>query len=614
MQVQSPEESGRQIVYVDRALWRRLAQARTVEEFAHAWLPLQCSIVGGVRAAVVVYGEPEIGPFRPVATFPDGSPPGGRLGGLCEDALEAGESRILEPGPPGDDLAIAYPLRVDSRTYGVVGLQLRQGADAADALRQLQWGSAWLDAWVRREHAEEEQQTAERLLAVLDLVASVLAHERFRAAAAALATELATRLGCDRVSVGVVRKGRCEVVALSHSALGDDRMNLLRAIGAAMEEAVDQREVLLYPEPDDAPLLVLREHRRLLEQYGNGAVLTIPLHGDTRAFGALLLERPSGARFAPADVELCKTVALALGPMLDLKRGRDRSIWRKAMDWMAAETATLLGPRHPERKLVGAALAVVAAVLAFSTGEYRVTANAAVEGSVRRSVTAPIDGYVVSAEVRPGDTVAEGALLARFDDRDLRLQRLQVESERAQLLARQQEATAGGDRAAALVTGAQVQQSDAHLALLDEQLERTEVRAPFEGLVVSGDLSQSLGAPLQRGTVMFEIAPLDAYRVVLEVDERDVAQLAAGQPGTLVLAALPSTRLGFAVRRVTPVATAVEGSNVFRVEADLDASDRRVRPGMEGVAKVAIERRRLIWIWTHDLVRWAQLKLWSWWP
>jgi multidrug resistance efflux pump len=204
--------------------------------------------------------------------------------------------------------------------------------------------------------------------------------------------------------------------------------------------------------------------------------------------------------------------------------------------------------------------------------------------------------------------------LSSFDDRDLRLERLQVASERTQLLARVQDATARGERAEAQVIAAQIRQSDAHLALLDEQLARTQVRAPFDGLVVSGDLSQSLGAPLQRGAVMFEIAPLDGYRVVLEVDEHDIATLAEGQRGTVILAALPSAQLEFAVRRITPVAAVAEGSNVFRVEADLAAPDPRVRPGMRGVAKISIDERRLSFIWTHEIVRWMRLSLWAWWP
>ena len=613
MQAGHTQESSH-VVFVDRALWLNLARAKTIEDFARAWLALQCSMLGGVRCAVVVYGEPECGPFRKVASFPDEAAPSAALTALSQDALDAGEPRILEATPKGDDLALAYPLRVDGRAYGVVGVQLRAGVDSAAALRQLQWGSSWLDGWVRREHSYDEREIAERLMVVLDVVATALSHERFKAASAALATELATRLICDRVAVGVVRRGQCEVAALSHSAQRDAQMNLVRVIGAAMDEAVDQGRVLRFFERNAWAAPVSAEHARLLDQHGNGAVLTIPLLAGEQVFGALLLERPKGEAFGDVDVELCKSIALAVGPLLDAKRRQDRGAARKLLDALQAQAAALLGPRHLKRKLAAAAAVALAALLAFGTGQYRVTADAAVEGSVRRLITAPVDGYLASVDVRPGDTVAAGQLLGSFDDRDLKLDRLQVSTERTELLARAQDATARGARAEAQVIAAQIQQSDARLALLDEQLSRMQVRAPWDGLVVSGDLSQTLGAPLERGVTMFEVAPLDGYRVVLEVDEHDIAELAEGQRGSLVLAALPSAPLAFEVRRVTPVAALADGRNVFRVEAELENTDARLRPGMRGVAKVSIDERRLGAIWTHELARWLRLKLWAWWP
>jgi hypothetical protein len=32
------------------------------------------------------------------------------------------------------------------------------------------------------------------------------------------------------------------------------------------------------------------------------------------------------------------------------------------------------------------------------------------------------------------------------------------------------------------------------------------------------------------------------------------------------------------------------------------------------VAKVAVDRRRLIWIWTYKIVDWTRLAIWRWWP
>ena len=71
----------------------------------------------------------------------------------------------------------------------------------------------------------------------------------------------------------------------------------------------------------------------------------------------------------------------------------------------------------------------------------------------------------------------------------------------------------------------------------------------------------------------------------------------------------------FTVSKITPVNTAKEGRNFFRVEAVLGATGaQRLRPGMEGVGKIYVEERRLIWIWTRQMVNWFKLKAWAWLP
>ena len=70
----------------------------------------------------------------------------------------------------------------------------------------------------------------------------------------------------------------------------------------------------------------------------------------------------------------------------------------------------------------------------------------------------------------------------------------------------------------------------------------------------------------------------------------------------------------FTVANVTSVTTAREGKNYFRVEALMDQPNARLRPGMEGVAKIDIERRHLIWIWTHRMMNWLRLFVWTYWP
>src|SRR4029079_16318469 len=122
--------------------------------------------------------------------------------------------------------------------------------------------------------------------------------------------------------------------------------------------------------------------------------------------------------------------------------------------------------------------------------------------------------------------------------------------------------------------------------------------APFDGVVVSGDLSQLVETPVEQGKVLFEVAPRDRYRVILKVDERDINFVKVGQPGDLVLPGLPGEVVKFAVKQITPVSTPQEGHTYFRIEAQFADSSTRLRPGMEGVGKVLVGRARLIWIWT----------------
>jgi hypothetical protein len=86
------------------------------------------------------------------------------------------------------------------------------------------------------------------------------------------------------------------------------------------------------------------------------------------------------------------------------------------------------------------------------------------------------------------------------------------------------------------------------------------------------------------------------------------------QQGQLILSAFPNETLRFYVVQLTPVSTTQEGRNFFRVEAQLTQLHDRLRPGMEGVGKIEIDRRLFMWVWTHQLVDWVRLAVWSWLP
>ncbi len=141
-----------------------------------------------------------------------------------------------------------------------------------------------------------------------------------------------------------------------------------------------------------------------------------------------------------------------------------------------------------------------------------------------------------------------------------------------------------------------------------------QVRAPFDGVIISGDLSQLIGSPVETGKKMFEVAPLHAYRVVLQVDERDMRQIQVGQEGKMLISGVVGDPIALSVSKLTPVATAEDGSNFFRVEAKLAQAPAHLRPGMEGIGKVNTGPRSLWWVLTHSFTDWLRLSLWTWLP
>ena len=161
---------------------------------------------------------------------------------------------------------------------------------------------------------------------------------------------------------------------------------------------------------------------------------------------------------------------------------------------------------------------------------------------------------------------------------------------------------------------AQARQTEAQIALAQEKLARTRIVAPIDGLVVSGDLSQSIGAPVETGKVLFEVAPLDDYRVIVRLDERDIRFVEAGQRGRLLLHGQADSTVDFTVQRITSVAEIDGGRNTFRVEGTLEGVPGNLRPGMEGVGKIAITDRSFAWVWTRGLMDWLRMQIWAWTP
>lgn len=454
----------------------------------------------------------------------------------------------------------------------------------------------------------------------LDLHAAMLEPLRLQASAIAGVCALARAVGARRVLLGWLQPGgELKVLARSDGQWVAPIDQALPAgapedpMLACLAECVDQQGTVHWPLPaGDEPARMPRitvAHRACHAASGD-ALLSLPLVHADRVLGALTLCWPDAAQRDGHELASLEHLAAWMAPVLVLLLVQDepwyRRLWQQLQAWVQSD-------EQPERRRwrlwMPAALTACLLVVAWP-GTWHVGGQARLEGEVQRVLAAPADGFIQQVHVRPGDAVKAGQPLLELADRDLQLERQRWQSQLAQHWEGHAAAQARADRAALAQHQARADEAQAQLDLVEEKLARSRLVAPFDGVVVQGDLAQQLGAPVKQGAELLTLAPQGAYRVIIEVDERDVAELRLGQTGTLALSALPWQTAPVQVTRISPVAKAVEGRNVFEVEAALSAAQPQARPGLQGQARIAVDQAPLGWQLVRRLAGSARMLWW----
>lgn len=593
--------------YLDPKVWEQLSTQSQFDQFATAWIQLQSGMIPECERALLSIDVNDLG--RVEISWPSGA----SVKDIFAPVSDAQTKRrgIILPSQKDSAILVAYPIIVERQTVGAVGMALRDAdrQSLAVAMRQLQWGAAWLRERIQSYHIKRENNGTSTSALVLDIIAIAMEEKNFNASATAAVTALAERFGCERVSFGTMRKRSARIVSISHTAHFGREMNLLAMVSAAMEEAVDRGSTIVFP-PKNKDEVPVRAHRELGDAHGSGSIVTTPMMLTGRFMGAMTLERARDLPFSADEIETLDVLASALAPVFESKRLNDRSILTRSRDSIVEIAGRFFKRDYAVTKFVTVLILLLSLIFTFWYGDYVIVGDAVVEGREQRAISAGFDGFLRSAPARAGDLVKAGTLLASLDDRDLKLERVKWETERQQHAIAYERALSERDKTGLRVADSQVKQAETQINLIDEQLSRATMLAPFDGLIVSGDHSQEIGAAVQRGDVLFEIAPANSHRIMLSIPEAEIATLQPGMKGNLVLAALPGVKYPIEVKRLTPVAKVNGGQNVFEVEAWPVEETTDLRPGLQGAAKIEAGRARVIWLWTHKFQDWLRFTLW----
>tara|TARA_R110002049_G_scaffold2743_5_gene21132 strand:- start:5613 stop:7451 length:1839 start_codon:yes stop_codon:yes gene_type:complete len=607
---------GKEAVSLNNLSSSSYSQNKTISNFGEsrspqldAWLKLVCQMIPQVQMAYVGVDLNTNLDFREYASWPNDQE--------CEDNLCVAAKQILQPEQnvengqlPNDQLDnyIATHLNLLPSSEGVVVLKVASTSENhhKTLLQLLEWSEAWLNFIIQSSNRiDKSTQVVE-----LQLIKTGLSEPNIKLAATAMAVTIAQALKADRVSIGCSNNGQIELVALSNTANFDSRTHLNKNVVAAMVEAIGENNTIAVSSDDETHSIETQAHRQLCSSNNCKSVCTALLKEEDTVIGAITLEFLTRQSSLSDKQNELDSLSGAVAKVIALKQLVKKSVYRHLAERFNALVKSFSDPNKKYPRLVALGALAVVFMLCFVDTDLQVAAPATLEGRIQQSLVAPIDGYIAEAPGRAGDALKSGDVLAMIDTSSLMLERRRRANELAEYEKSYRKAIAGLDRAEASIMKARRGRVASQLALIDEQLSKTTITAPFDGMVISGDLSRSLGSPVSRGDVLFEMAPLDDYRVVLEIDERDISEVAPGQRGYLALSGLSGDRLPIQVEKIVAVAENSNGRNIFKVEAKIDGESQLLRPGMRGVGKIVTEQRSIIYVWTRHLI--DRINLWFW--
>ncbi len=481
--------------------------------------------------------------------------------------------------------------------------------EAREALVRLQLAADMPFAYQMNQSAVQAKHDVEKLASVLDVMVLVNAEDRFLAAALAFCNGLATRFQCDRVSLGWLENGYVRLKSMSRTERFDKQMTAVQMLEAAMEEAIDQDDEIIWPEVEGVSQ-VTRDHALFGRDQHSGYLCSVPLRVESKGLAVLTCERVAKA-FTQTELQQFRLACdQAIRRLADLKR-RDRWFGARWAHSTRERLAKVLGLEHTWAKVLSLTGCVALVFLALPIYNYRVEGDFILRSENVSFLTAPFDGFIKSVEVRPGDVLAAGGRLLGLDTHDLVIEESMALAEQARYLREAEKARAAEMLADMRIARALAEQAKARLDLIRYRLERAVLKAPFAGVVVEGDLRERIGAPVKLGEMLYKVARTESLYVEVELNQRYIHEIMDKVVGEIAFVTQPKMKFPVKILRIEPAAFPKDQENVFLVRcAVVGPAQSWWRPGMSGVCKLNVEHRTLLWILTHRTVDFLRLFLW----
>ncbi|QDS90716.1 Macrolide export protein MacA [Rosistilla ulvae] len=449
---------------------------------------------------------------------------------------------------------------------------------------------------------------SQALAAALELMIQMEAIDDLSSAATVAGDVIGEFCRARRVVVGWCRDGTptCEVIADTDATAHDPASPIHRKLQFALDEIIVRGQTVELDVPANlgqpSAALALRQFALAV---GCTRLAGSPLSDATGQIrGAWLFIDPAEQIESLRTPHLIDSLSRPLGARL-------ATIWRHQPGRLDRALDTVRDAFTNSRGSVAiAGLMVLLFVMLFPI-HYSVRCDCALQPVSRRLIAAPFDGSLEKSFVDPGDLIDEGALLARISARELNWERAGLQAELNRSNKERQVSLAKQDYAASQIAQLDSQQVAHRLQMIESRIEHLDIRSPFKGVVIAGDIKEVEGAPLETGQTLFEIAPVGEMIVELRIPEADFAYVRPQMPVRLRLHAFPTQRIEGVVEQVHPKAEVIDNENVFVAKIRIEDPHAIYRPGMHGRASIQSDRRPLMWVLFHK--PWSALMMWLGW-
>src|SRR5438552_5559145 len=228
-------------------------------------------------------------------------------------------------------------------------------------------------------------------------------------------------------------------------------------------------------------------------------------------------------------------------------------------------------------------------------------------GLVARSELDKADTAVKVREREIGEIEASNRVVSETSDRESDLKACELAEAESELTLMK----AGNRPEQIRQVEADVERLAKQVAILDQELGKTEIRAPIDGIVATAFVERKLNQHLSPGDELCRIVDMARVIVEMQVPENELADVRPGNPVFMKARSLPSIDLQGRVDFIAPVAQAVNSQQMVVVRSEIQNDDLLLKPDMTGVAKIYCGDRRIVDLMTRRMIRWIRTEFWD---